>query len=152
MGDVFRTLTSTDNALGTYIKSRIAAGDLIKDEVTNALFAAYVHTVMHDEKYMLLDGYPRTIAQMAATMDMLSTYERKVLGIQFVIPDEIALERMHGRGRADDTQEAMQHRIKQFYENTQPTIDYFAEHAELIRIDATQGIDAIHAEVMSHIK
>lgn len=149
MWDVFRTLTSTDNALGLYLKNRMAAGELIKDEVTNSLFEAYVHAVLHDEKYMLLDWYPRTLQQMKTTMWLLSQHDREVLGIQFVIPDEIALERMRGRWRSDDTEDAMKHRIQQFYDNTQPTIDWFEEKYELVTIDATQSMQAIHKQVLS---
>jgi adenylate kinase family enzyme len=75
----------------------MAAGELIKDEVTNSLFEAYVHAVLHDKKYMLLDGYPRTLEQMKTTMHLLTQHNREVLGIQFIISDEIALERMRGR-------------------------------------------------------
>jgi adenylate kinase len=148
-GDLFRALTGADNAIGNYVKNRIAAGDLIKDEVTNSLFEAYVHTVLHEEKYMLLDGYPRTVPQMETTFSLLQQYERTMLGIQFVIPDEVAFQRMRGRGRADDTEEAMQHRIQQFYNNTQPVIDWFADHAELIQVDATRSIEEIHEEVIT---
>lgn len=149
MGDVFRTLTKTDNAIGNYLKKRMASGELIQDTVVNTLFQAYVYTVMDDKKYMLLDGYPRTIPQMETTLTFLEEYNRDVVGIQFVIPDDFALERMRGRARADDTQEAMAYRIQQFYDSTQPTIDYFAEHAPLHKIDATRTIDEIHQDVVT---
>lgn len=128
------------------------AGDLIKDEVMNALFEAYVHTVLHDEKYMLLDGYPRTVPQIEGAHTLIQEHEREMLGIQFVIPDTVALERMKGRGRADDTPEAMQHRIDQFYANTQPMIDRFENNATLIKIDATKSIEEIHQNVVEIIK
>jgi len=129
----------------------MAAWELIKDEVTNSLFEAYVYAVLHDEKYMLLDGYPRTLEQMKTTMELLTEHKREVLGVQFVIPDELALERMRGRWRSDDTESAMQHRIDQFYANTQPTIDWFAQKHTLLTIDATQSIQSIHAQVIEHI-
>ena len=96
---------------------------------------------------MLLDGYPRSIAQIDSMFDFLKEYERTLLGIQFVLSDEIALERMRNRGRNDDTEESMKFRIAQFYEKTQPTIDYFAQHADLIQVDASRSIEEIAKEV-----
>jgi adenylate kinase len=63
-GDVFRALVSQPNAIGKYVKDRMESGKLIDDQVTMSLFNAYFFTVLDEQKYMLLDGYPRSIPQM----------------------------------------------------------------------------------------
>ncbi len=102
---------------------------------------------MDEKKQMLIDGYPRTIIQLDDILRLVEQEKRTIQGIQFVIPDEVALERMQSRGREDDNEEAMKSRIQQFYDHTVPVIDYFWQHAELIKIDATQSIDEIAEEV-----
>lgn len=106
-----------------------------------------MHTVIDDEKLMLLDGYPRTINQLDDIFRLMDAQNRKLQGIQFVIPDEVAVERMMSRGRNDDTPEAIKLRIAQYYEKTEPVITYFAQHADLIKIDATMSIDEVAATV-----
>jgi len=145
--DMFRALTSAPNAIGNYVKDRIERGDLISDDVTLWLFDVYVQTVMDEDKSMLLDGFPRTIPQMEKMVGLMKKYERDPVGIQFVIPDDVAIERMLERGRKDDTEESIRHRIELFYEKTQPTIDWFAENWTLIQIDANRSVEEIAEDV-----
>jgi adenylate kinase len=146
-GDVFRALGSAPNAIGDYVKDRIAAGQLIDDKVTNAIFESYYFTVADSGKYMLLDGYPRSVAQMRMMIAFLMQQQRKVLGINFVLDDMTAIDRMKSRGRNDDTDESIKARIMQFKEKTVPVIELFADHFPVINIDASKSIDEIHALV-----
>jgi len=147
-GNIFRALTKgPDNALGRYVKEVIWAGKLVDDKVTNSLFQAYFYSVLDEQKSMLIDGYPRTVIQLDDILRLAEQERRTIQWIQFVIPDEVAFERMQSRGREDDTEEAMKLRIQQFYDHTVPVIDYFWQHCELIKVDATQSIEKIAEEV-----
>lgn len=146
-GDLFRALTWWDNAIGNYVKDRIERGDLISDDVTISLFDAYIQTVIDEEKKMLIDGFPRTIPQMEKMMPLMKENKRELVGIQFVLPDEVVIARMKERGRKDDTDEGIAHRLEQFYRLTQPTIDWFANNATLIKIDADRTPEEIAADV-----
>jgi adenylate kinase len=55
------------------------------------------------------------------------------------------------RGRSDDTTEAIKHRINQFYDKTQPVIDFFSSNAPLIKIDANRSVEEIHSETVEKI-
>lgn len=146
-GDVFRSLTWWDNAIGNYVRDRIAKGELIDDQVTMMLFRSYFYSVLDEGKYMLLDGYPRSIPQIDDMFDFLRSEGRSLLGIQFTLSDEVAIERMQGRGRDDDTLDSIKLRIAQFYDKTQPTIDHFAQHAKLVQVDASRTIEEIAEDV-----
>jgi len=151
-GNIFRALTKgPNNALGRYVNEKMAAGQLINDKVTGSLFQAYFYSAIDDNKSMLIDGYPRTISQLDDIFRLAELEKRELLWIQFVIPDEVAFERMASRSREDDTEKAMKNRIAQFYAHTMPVIDYFGQHATLVQIDATRRIEDIAADVSSHI-
>lgn len=150
-GDIFRALCSSPNAIWDYLKARMDAGDLINNSVTNALFETYFYTVLHEQKNMLLDGFPRSIAQMESMMKFTGKHDRKLLGVQFTLPEEVAIERLMERGRSDDTQDAIKHRIDQFYEKTQPVIDFFSDNAPLLKIEANRPVEEIHADTMEKI-
>lgn len=146
-GQLFRALIGTDNAIGKYLKERIERGDLIDDKVTVALFNAYVQTVIDEGKQMLLDGFPRTLHQMKKTMKIINANNREIVGIQLVLPDDVAIERMEERGRKDDTPESIQHRMDQFYNKTQPMISWFADQETLIKVNADRPIEEVAADI-----
>lgn len=98
-GEVFRALTSQKNALGDYVKNRMEAGFIINDDLTIKLFEAYLCAVSDEKKYMLLDGYPRTIHQLETLLATLQNTHREVVGIFFKLDTEEAIKRMLLRGR-----------------------------------------------------
>lgn len=138
---------SSPNAIGNYLKERMERCDLIDDSVSNAMFEAYFHTIIHDNKYMLLDGFPRTIPQMQNMMGLVKKHNRDLIGIHLVVPDDVVKQRMLERWRNDDTVEWIQHRIDQFYEKTQPTINWFRKNSNLYKIDANRDIEIVANEI-----
>jgi adenylate kinase len=150
-GDIFRALTSTPNAIGDYLKNRLASGQLIDNNVTNALFELYLHSVIDDDKAMLLDGYPRSIEQLEMMLDVCKEYNRDMVAIHFDLDEPTAIERMKARGRNDDTDESIAKRIKQYYEITVPMLELWEKSHPVIHINASWTIEEIHAEVIKYI-
>lgn len=64
-----------------------------------SLFDVYMYSVIADDKYMLLDGYPRSIPQLNAFLAQIHDHNREVIGIYFDISEEEAICRMLERGR-----------------------------------------------------
>lgn len=151
-GDVFRSLMSRPNAIGDLIKARIESGKLVDDKVTISVFDAYFFSVLsEDQKYMLLDGYPRSIPQLEAFLVQAHEHGRELVGLYFDLSKEEAIERMLSRGREGETKDIIQTRLETYYETTQPIVDAFAQQEHLITIDASQSIESIHEEVMGHL-
>src|SRR5580765_4366297 len=74
-GDIFRTNVSGGTELGRLAKKYMDAGDLVPDEVTNAMVRHRL--AQPDAKAgFLLDGFPRTVAQageLDAILESLNT-------------------------------------------------------------------------------
>lgn len=83
---------------------------------------------------------------MQAMTDIFKHYERNIIWVNLVLDKELAVNRMLERGRSDDTPEVIDRRIEQFYEKTQPIIDWFEDHFPLISIDASKSVDEIWAD------
>lgn len=147
-GDIFRWLTSNTNAIGNHITNHLQAWNLVDDDVTIHIFKAYFFAVVNDKQRMLIDWYPRTLRQMYALVNMMHYHQRDLLGIQFKLSDEQAIERMMARARPGETQSIMETRLKEYHDKTFPLLDAFSQHFDLITIDASGSIDEIHAEVM----
>lgn len=101
---------------------------------------------------MLLDGYPRSMLQMQSMVELMQHHERPVLGIHLVLSKDVAIERMKGRGRSDDTEESIIRRLAQFEEITMPMITYFKNHMTMIEINAAPHIDEVAASVQRAMK
>lgn len=146
-GDIFRALKSHPNALGDFLSNKLELGQLISDEVTISMFHFYFSTILSERKSMLLDGYPRTLAQLVDLVQLSLQERREVVGIYFELSREQAKERMLWRGRADDTPESVDKRLDLFFEKTLPNIELFEKFFPVIRIDASPSIEIVHEEV-----
>ena len=146
-GDIFRALKSHPNALGDFLSNKLELGQLISDEVTISMFHFYFSTILSERKSMLLDGYPRTLAQLVDLVQLSLQERREVVGIYFELSREQAKERMLWRGRADDTPESVDKRLDLFFEKTLPNIELFEKFFPVIRIDASPSIERVHEEV-----
>lgn len=120
---------------------------MIADAVTMRLVDMYVATVADDAKAMLLDGYPRNIAQLDHLVQIAQDHNREIVGIYFTLDRETAKQRMFGRARADDTPDVIEVRLSQFFEKSVPMIEAFRQKFPLIEIDATPSIEEIAVKV-----
>src|SRR3546814_20622189 len=70
-GDIFRANVAGETPLGVEAKRYMDAGEYVPDEVTNAMVRGRL--AEDDAKPgLLLDGYPRTLAQVSELDDMLA--------------------------------------------------------------------------------
>jgi adenylate kinase len=150
-GDVFRAIVSGPNAIGRYVKDRMESGKLIDDQVTMSLFNAYFFTVLDEQKYMLLDGYPRSVPQMQGLETIAKDNNRSVIGIYFEVDEEETVKRILSRGREGETEEVIRTRMSEYYKHTHPIVEEFAQRWELVKIDANRSIEEIHADVMKAV-
>ena len=151
-GEAFMTLTMTDNPIGNYLKDRLAVWDLLDDMVVNGMFAIYLYGVTDEGKSMMIDGYPRTLGQMQYMMWACKSRGRDMVAIYLTLPTEVAIERIHARGRSDDTEAAIAHRLEQYFAITFPLLDERKKHYPLITIDAQGSVEEIHAEIMRQLE
>jgi adenylate kinase len=100
----------------------------------------------------VLDGFPRNLAQAQALDAMLSAIGRGLDAILFFdLPEEVALERMRGRGeeegRGDDTPEAMQRRLEIYRRQTVPVVEHYRATGKLVPLHASRSVDEVTDEI-----
>ncbi|GBC89187.1 MAG: adenylate kinase [Hydrogenobacter thermophilus] len=93
-GDMLREAVKNATPLGLKAKEYMDRGDLVPDD----LVIAMVEQVVLKEKKVILDGFPRTIAQATSLDSMLKKHGREVNKvILFEIDDEVIVDRLTGR-------------------------------------------------------
>jgi adenylate kinase len=140
-GELFRHNISEGTPLGVRAKQYLDAGELVPTSLTNDL----VDDRLNDSDAaagFILDGFPRTIDQARALHDML---ERRGLKLDAVlelrVPEQVLVERLAARGRADDTEDVIRNRFRVYRDETAPLLDYY-QH-ELKTVDAVGTLDEV---------
>ncbi|MDX6465262.1 MAG: adenylate kinase [Gaiellaceae bacterium] len=148
-GDLYRAAIAAGTELGTSVAPLLAAGQLVPDEITIPLIR---EKVLEAESGFVLDGYPRNLAQAEALDELLDEIGRPLSTIVLLeLSDDIARERLAKRaeleGRADDRPEAIERRLRNYHEQTEPVVDHYLATGKLVKMHAERPIDEVWAEI-----
>lgn len=151
-GDIFRANVAGATELGTQAKAYMDKGEYVPDSITNAMVADRIAQA-DCENGFLLDGYPRTTAQVGELDSML-----KAAGLALDVVVEITadaeavvarlLKRADEQGRADDTEPVIRRRLEVYAESTAPLADLYAERDLLVQVDGMGEIDVVTGRIM----
>jgi adenylate kinase len=152
-GDIFRDNVARQTPLGREAQRYMDAGDYVPDSVTNEMVR---DRLGQDDcgPGFLLDGYPRTPAQVAELDGMLAARgERLDSVVELVVDVESVVQRLLGRaeqeGRADDTEGVIRRRMAVFAEHTAPLADLYAARAMLQRVDGLGPVEEVTERIMA---
>ncbi|WP_025737567.1 adenylate kinase [Mycobacterium genavense] len=145
-GDLFRSNIEQGTKLGLEAKRYLDAGDLVPSDLTNQL----VDDRLNDQDAangFILDGYPRSIEQAKALHEMLGRRGTDIDAVlEFRVSEDELLQRLKGRGRADDTEEIILNRMKVYRDETAPLLEYYRD--ELKTVDAVGPVDEVFARAL----
>lgn len=97
-GDIFREAIHNETELGLKAKEYTDAGNLVPDELTNALVKERLQAEDVKENGFMLDGYPRTIDQAHALDECMTDLGEKIDAVIYIDVDEKVLtDRLSGR-------------------------------------------------------
>ena len=154
-GDIFRANIKGETELGLLAQQYTAKGELVPDEVTNAMVRDKLASkVEAGEQGFILDGYPRNVAQVAELDTILTDLGLTLDGaVEITADPEIVVERLLGRaeieGRADDTEPVIRHRLSVYAEQTAPIARLYAERGALAQVDGIGSVDEVTARLLA---
>lgn len=146
-GDIFRAAVADRTPLGLQAQEIMAAGGYISDDITNAIVA---ERLTHDDcrNGFLLDGYPRTVAQVAALDTMLEDHGHRLdAAISLTADVEEVVKRLLRRaeieGRVDDSEDAIRVRLLTYVDETSPLLDLYRGRDLLVEVDGLGPVDEV---------
>lgn len=155
-GRRFRALAAKQE---TFAEEKVAAtldsGSLQPDFLVAVLWGQAMVDQLDDKSHLLIDGFPRTVAQVADLEDALKFFERSPVEIvNLDTPEEVVRERMYSRARKDDTDASIEERLRWYREDTLPVVEYFRNRANTIvhDIDGTDTIEGVHAAILQALE
>ena len=178
-GDIFRANVSGGTELGRLAKAHMDAGDLVPDEVTNAMVRDRI-SQPELAKGFLLDGFPRNVAQayeldgilgdLATTLDVV---------LELIVDADEVVQRLSGRRtcrtcghivhvddgaqaggvcekcggelfqRDDDKPQTVRHRLDVYAEQTAPLVEFYANRGQLVGIDAVGSVEDVTSRAIA---
>jgi adenylate kinase len=105
----------------------------------------------------LLDGYPRTLAQVGTLDEILADHGHKLDAVVALVADiDVLVERMtkraHIEGRTDDSEEVVRHRQDVYAAETKPLLRVYAQRGLLVEVDGVGEIDEVSERVLAALK
>jgi adenylate kinase len=146
-GDIFRANVSQGTPLGKEAQRYMDAGEYVPDEVTNSMVRNRIDEP-DAEPGFLLDGYPRTLAQVEELDGMIAfTGHRLDAAVVLTVDDDEIVQRLLQRaqveGRADDTEEVIRRRQELYAQETEPLIDVYRKHGILLEVDGMGEVEDV---------
>ncbi|WP_407341420.1 adenylate kinase [Pengzhenrongella phosphoraccumulans] len=152
-GDIFRANIKGGTPLGKRAQVFTDAGNLVPDEITNAMVADRLAEPDAADGF-ILDGYPRT-ADQADVLDGVLASAGTALDavLELDAPREELLARLHKRAeienRADDTEDAIRRRLEIYAEQTAPLTTSYAQRGLLVVADAIGDVDDVTERLLA---
>jgi adenylate kinase len=110
-----------------------------------------VFELIDPKKEFVLDGFPRTIPQCDWLLGEVHSGRIKLTTvINLSATEEVVRERLRGRGRIDDTEEAIERRFEEYRQTTLPILEHLrSEDVPVHDIDADQSPQAVHDAILA---
>ena len=150
-GDIFRANVSEGTQLGIEAKRFMDSGDYVPDQITNKMVRNRIDEP-DAEPGFLLDGYPRTLAQVEELDGMIkfTGHQLDAAVVLTVDSDEIVqrlVQRAQVEGRTDDTEDVVRRRQEVYAEQTEPLIDVYRQRGILVEVDGMGEVDEVTGRI-----
>ena len=171
-GDMLRAAVREGSELGRMAEAVMDDGGLVGDEIMVGLVRERLgHDDARTRGY-ILDGFPRTVPQ-AVALDEITADKPIDVVLDLDVPRELVLQRLSARRvcqdcgtnyvatgaergtwlcdvcggdvmqRADDTPEAIEHRLDLYEEQTAPLIEFYERTGRLVVVDGVAAPDEV---------
>jgi len=146
---MLRQAVAAGSPLGLQVKEILERGHLVSDELIGQVIAERIARPDAAAGF-LLDGFPRTVAQVAILERALGE-KRLDRVVMLVVPDPVVEARILGRAqaseagatRADDRIETIRERLRVYKQQTEPVAEVYREKGLLAEVDGTGTIDEV---------
>ncbi|WP_269995870.1 adenylate kinase [Arthrobacter sp. B2a2-09] len=155
-GDIFRAHVGGKTELGAEAGKYMDSGEFVPDHVTNAMIRQRLGNADVLAGF-LLDGYPRTTAQIEA-LDGILAGKRQELDavVELTVDDDELVARMLRRaqeqGRSDDTAPVIRRRLELYRTETQAVVERYSERGIVLAVDGSGQREEITAKAIAAIE
>jgi adenylate kinase len=177
VGDIFRWHVQQHTKVGAQVRRVMAAGELVGDDLAESVTAERL--AQHDWNYgFVLDGFPRNGRQAEFFLESYdidgviqldlpdAEVRRRVLARRLCANCGMDYNLIAGRPaadgvcdvcggtlvpREDDTEEALEVRLREYHSKTGPVLDAFRRKEYVVAIDARASKEAVQQQIRERL-
>lgn len=130
-------------------------GKFQPDFLTNALFISNAIKVIDETSYVFIDGFPRSIDQLAIIKELLSYTKRtNPVVVNIEVSRENVKKRMLLRGRGDDADSKIDSRLNEYERSVVPMLEHIKNDSSLkyVEIDGEPTPEEIHSNLIKALE
>merc|ERR1711965_78941 len=141
-GDLLRGEVAAGTDLGKEAEAVMNSGELVSDALVLAIVESQMKSLSGNG--WLLDGFPRTVPQAEALEPLLAELQQPIEAVVLLdLDDAVLIERLLGRGRADDNEAVIRNRLEIYREKTAPLINFYRDKGLLLSVPAHGSVEVI---------
>ena len=174
-GDVLRGEMAAGTQIGKQVAALINHGNLVPDEL---MIAMLENIIASTDQGIILDGFPRTVAQAQALDAMMSRLGREISAVVMIdLPEAEVVKRLSTRRlckkcgkpaatptqptcecggelyvRADDAPESVKHRLEVYRAQTLPVKNFYANSGKYVEINGNQTPQQVFEDICKVLK
>ncbi len=174
-GDVLRGEMAASTQIGKQIAALINHGNLVPDEL---MITMLENIISATDQGIILDGFPRTVAQAQALDTMMNRLGRQISAVVMIdLPEAEVVKRLSTRRlckkcgkptatttqticecggelyvRADDAPESVKHRLEVYRAQTLPVKEYYKNSGKYVEINGNQTPKQVFEDICSVLK
>ncbi len=151
-GDILRAAVKDQTELGLKAKSYMDAGDLLPDSLILDLIRDRL-AQSDAAKGWILDGFPRNAAQAAFLDQLLAEINQPdYVALELFVPDDVLVERLLLRGRADDNADVIRKRLVVYHQQTSPLIAVYQKQQRMRQVNGNQDLKLVASALKAALK
>jgi adenylate kinase len=155
-GELLRRHVAEGTSIGRMVQEKMRRGDLVPDGVVMDVLRKPVESASRRGGYVL-DGFPRTVEQAQAAYLIAKNLGASVqVALHLAVRRDELLRRMLDRGResgrADDTEEVINHRLEVYEKRTVPLLDYYAQRERLVTVNGARPVNEVTWSVIVQLQ
>jgi adenylate kinase len=146
-GDMLRQAIAEGTDVGRLSESYMSRGQLVPDQIVLQIMGERLDQPDCAKGY-LLDGFPRTIVQATALDALLASRGTPLSGVlELQVDKDQIVQRLAGRGRADDHPDIIRHRLEHYIELTAPLLDFYRQRGLLHEVNGMGTPDEVFERI-----
>jgi adenylate kinase len=151
VGALLRRQAAEATPLGRAAGAFLRRGDLVPDRLVTGLVLERLDQP-DCARGFVLDGFPRTIGQAEALDEYLAARGAALdAACCLEVPDDELWRRLRGRGRSDDEELVIRHRLAVWARQTRPVLAYYRDRGRLAVVDAVGPPEVIAERLLSRV-
>ena len=144
-GKILRDEIERGSKTGREAQGYMDQGQLVPDELIQAIVTEQLKSDSCRGGF-ILDGFPRSLAQAEGLGQAEGVTHLRVISL--AVPEDELVTRMRARGRSDDKEDVVRHRLDVYRRQTQPLLDYYRERDALIEVDGLGDVDEVFSRMV----